>query len=248
MRRVNIVIPGWPRGRPLRIAFFSDLHAGSHADDVARIGVIVAEAARFRPDLVLHGGDFVNMQLFGGGRLSPYAIARILASLRAPLGCFAVIGNHDYNYGAAEIADALVSHGILVLNDEKRGLAFEGLTIDLVGLPDTRRLRDSGRALLAGLLAERPTIVLTHDPCWFARVPKGPHLTLAGHTHGGQIRFPWIGALRNSSRAPLRWSHGLVRERGQYLYVTAGIGTSGVPVRIGCPPEYAILDVTGGPQ
>ena len=76
-----MAISGWPRQRPLRIAFMSDLHAGSHADDVARLTAIVKEAAVFKPDLVLHGGDFVNMQLFGGGRLSPYAIARILPPL-----------------------------------------------------------------------------------------------------------------------------------------------------------------------
>ena len=63
-----MTVPGWPRERPLRIAFISDLHAGSHAEDVARLTAIVKEAAAFKPDLVLHGGDFVNMQLFGGGR------------------------------------------------------------------------------------------------------------------------------------------------------------------------------------
>ena len=240
-----MAISRWPRQRPLRIAFMSDLHAGSHADDVARLTAIVKEAAAFKPDLVLHGGDFVNMQLFGGGRLSPYAVARILAPLDAPLGRFAVLGNHDYNYGAEEITAALVKEGITVLHDEKRGLAFEGGRIELVGLPDTRRLRDRGRALLAELSPETPTIILTHDPYWFAYVPKGPHITLAGHTHGGQIRIPGIGVLRNSSRAPLRWSYGFVREDQRLLYVTSGIGTSGIPVRIGVPPEYAILEVRG---
>jgi len=223
----------------------SDLHAGSHADDVARLTTIVKEAAAFKPDLVLHGGDFVNMQLFGGGRLSPYAVARILAPLDALLGRFAVLGNHDYNYGAEEITAALVDEGITVLHDEKRGLAFEGGRIELVGLPDTRRLRDRGRALLADLSPETPTIILTHDPYWFAYVPKGPHITLAGHTHGGQIRIPGIGVLRNASRAPLSWSYGFVREDQRLLYVTSGIGTSGIPIRIGVPPEYAILDVSG---
>ena len=203
------------------------------------------EAATFRPDLVLHGGDFVNMQLFGGGRLSPYAIARILAPLDAPLGRFAVLGNHDHNYGADEITSALQSEGITVLHDEKRDLTFEGHTIELVGLPDTSRLRHSGRTILAGLSPERPTIVLTHDPYWFSYVPKGPHITLAGHTHGGQIRFPGIGALRNASRAPLRWSYGLVKDDERYLYVTGGLGTSGIPLRIGAPPEYAVMEIGG---
>jgi uncharacterized protein len=83
---------------------------------------------------------------------------------------------------------------------------------------------------------------------WFANVPRGPHLTLAGHTHGGQISLPGVGILKNASKAPLRWSHGLVRERGQYLYVTGGIGTSGVPLRWRVPSEFVVLDVTGPPD
>ena len=67
--------------------------------------------------------------------------------------------------------------------------------------------------------------MLAHDPVWFAHLPAGPHLMLAGHTHGGQIRLPGIGIIRNATKAPRRWSHGLVAERGQHLYVTSGIGT-----------------------
>ena len=76
-----------------------------------------------------------------------------------------------------------------------------------------------------------PAIVLAHDPFWFAHVPAGPHLTLAGHTHGGQVRLPWIGAFTNASRAPLRWSLGHVVEEGRQLYVTSGIGTSVMKIR-----------------
>ena len=83
VRRFAVTIPGWPRtSRPLRVAFLSDFHAGSHAGDVARLAAIVEEAASHKPDLVLHGGDFVNMQVFGGGRLSPRTVADILAHAR----------------------------------------------------------------------------------------------------------------------------------------------------------------------
>ena len=243
-RRLELAIAGWPRtARPLRIAFLSDLHAGTHAGDVARLGAIVAEAAAHNPDLVLHGGDFVNMQPFGGGRIAPRVIAAILGRLDAPLGRFAVLGNHDYTYGIDEIAQALRDHGITVLSDEKRTLRHDGHAFDLVGLPDARDLRPSGRALLTGLA--RPTIVLAHDPEWFAHVPPGPHLTLAGHTHGGQVVLPRLGALTNASRAPRRWTYGHVIEDGRQLYVTSGIGTSGIPLRIGMPPEFVVIDVGG---
>ncbi len=245
VRRLAMTIPGWPHGpRPLRIAFLSDNHTGSHAGDVERLERIVAEAAAFSPDLVLHGGDFVNMQLFGGGRVPPRVIAKILGGLSAPFGRFAVLGNHDYTYGSREVVAALRENGIAVLDDERRTIEVEGGAIDLIGLPDAREERPKGRALLSVL--DKPSLVLAHDPFWFAHLPPGPHLMLAGHTHGGQIRFPLIGTLRNSSRAPLRWTYGLIEEGGRSLYVTSGLGTSGMPLRIGCPPEFAVLDVSGG--
>jgi predicted MPP superfamily phosphohydrolase len=246
VRTLQLEIAGWPRwSRPLRVAFLSDFHTGSHSDDVARLAGIVAEAQTFNPDLVLFGGDFVNMQLFGGGRVPPRIIAATLAQLNGPCGQFAVLGNHDYTYGVQDVADALSRHGITVLADERCIVNFEDRSIGVVGIPDARVERAGARQLLAALAREHPAIVLAHDPIWFAAVPPGPHLTLAGHTHGGQIRFPVVGALKNASKAPLRWTYGLIRERGQYLYVTSGIGTSGIPLRWRAPPEFVVLDVTG---
>ena len=246
IRRLQLMIDGWPRwSRPLRVVFLSDFHTGSHSDDVARLAGIVTEAQAFNPDLVFLGGDFVNMQLFGAGRVPPRVTAAILAELVGRHGQFAVLGNHDYLYGAEEIADALRGHAITVLDNESRTVNFENHSIDLVGIPDARVERPQSKQLLARLAPERPTIVLTHDPVWFASVPAGPHLTLAGHTHGGQISLPGLGVVKNSSKAPLRWTHGLVMERGQYLYVTSGIGTSGVPLRWRVRPEFVVLDVTG---
>ena len=246
VRHLHLKIVGWPQWpRPIRIAFLSDFHTGSHAGDVARLNAIVAEASRFVPDVVLFGGDYVNMQPFGSGRIPPSMIAAILSRVVAPLGRFAVLGNHDYVYGERAVADALQRHAIKVLSHEHSTMQFQNHSVDIVGIPDAHIARTESYASLAEILPDRPTIVLAHDPVWFAHVPPGPHLTLAGHTHGGQIRFPGIGIIRNASKAPLRWSHGLIRERGRYLYVTSGLGTSGVPLRWGVPPEFAVLDVTG---
>jgi predicted MPP superfamily phosphohydrolase len=246
VRRHALAITGWPRlPRPLRIAFLSDLHAGSHAGDVARLSAIANEVAAEDADLVLFGGDYVNLQLLGGGRLAPRAIAGLLAPIAARHRCFAVLGNHDYTYGEQEVAAALRDSGITVLDHERATIDIGGHALDVVGLPDAHIVRPQLRPLLAGLTAERPTIVLTHDPVWFKDVPAGPFLTVAGHTHGGQIKLPLVGVLKNSSRAPLRWSHGLIVEDGRNLYVSAGLGTSAIPLRIGVPPEFAVLDVTG---
>ena len=246
VRSFRLEIDGWPRwSRPMRVVFLSDFHTGSHSEDVARLQGIVTEARTFGPDLVLLGGDFVNMQPFGGGRVPPQVVASALARLDGPCGRFAVLGNHDYVYGAEEVADALREHGITVLDDEYRGVNFEGHSVDIVGIPDAHVSRAPSQQLLASLLPEQPTIVLAHDPAWFADVPARPHLTLAGHTHAGQVSLPGLGIVTNSSKAPRRWSRGRVVEGGRYLYVTSGIGTSVLPVRWRVPPEFVVLDVIG---
>jgi predicted MPP superfamily phosphohydrolase len=196
------------------------------------------------PDIALFGGDYVNMQLFGGGRVPPRTIAAALSSLKAPLGRFAVLGNHDYTYDELAVQAALEQSGITVLDHDRSTVRLFDQSFHVVGIPNARVALPEGYTLLASLSHE-PTIVLAHDPFWFAHLPVGPHLMLAGHTHGGQIRLPGIGAIRNATKAPLRWSYGLVQEKGRYLYVTAGIGTSGVPIRWGVPPEIVVLDVIG---
>jgi predicted MPP superfamily phosphohydrolase len=247
VRTLALAIPSWPRtSRPLRIALLSDFHTGCHADDLPRLAAIIEDAATYRPDLALYGGDFVNMMAFGGGRVSPRRIAEVLATLHAPLGRFAVLGNHDYDYGDEEIAAVLRAAGIAVLDDDRRELAFEGQAIDLIGIPDARVDRAAAADLLARIPERGPTLVLAHDPYWFARLPAGPHLMLAGHTHGGQICLPGIGPLINMSRAPLRWTHGLIVEDGRHLYVTSGLGVSGLPLRFGIAPEWVVVDVTAG--
>jgi hypothetical protein len=132
-----------------------------------------------------------------------------------------------------------------VLDHERGSFNVGRHSIDVIGLPDAHRMRPQGHALLASLAPDRPAIVLAHDPAWYRDVPGGPYLTLAGHTHGGQIKLPGLGILRNASRAPLRWSHGLVVEGGRHMIVTAGLGSSGIPLRVGVPPEYVIIEVGG---
>jgi uncharacterized protein len=211
VRYHRLEISGWPQwARPLRVVFIADFHTGSHSDDVARLSSIIAEAASVTPDLALFGGDYVNMQLFGGGRVPPRAIARILSGIAAPLGRFAVLGNHDYvygEYGERAVANALRDSGITVLEHDGYTVQFQDRSIQIVGIPDAHIARPEAYSLLADLSPDRPTIVLAHDPVWFAHLPAGPHLMLAGHTHGGQIRLPGVGIVRKATKAPRRWCH-----------------------------------------
>jgi predicted MPP superfamily phosphohydrolase len=131
-----------------------------------------------------------------------------------------------------------------VLDRESRRITFEDIDFYLAGIPDEHLGCQQASSLLQNL-PPAPTIVLAHDPAWFDSLAPGPYLMLAGHTHGGQIRLPGLGVIRNASKAPLRWSYGLIEEREQFLYVTSGIGTSGIPLRWRVPPEFVILDLIG---
>lgn len=244
---VRIGVAGWPQfSRPLRILFLADLHVGSHTDDVERLTRIAITAAELQPDVMCLGGDYINGLLFGGGRVPPETTAAILARSKPPLGSFAVLGDHDELYGAAVIARALQDAGLTVLLDDAAPVVFEGQEITILGVtPQATRLPDLLRQAGTG----RPIIVLAHDPAAFALLPRNAAaVMLCGHTHGGQIRLPLLGPLVNMSDAPLRWTYGHVVDEPCHLYVTSGLGTSLIPLRLGIPPEVALIEVDGVSQ
>ncbi len=230
----------------VRGVFLSDFHVGSHSGDVARLEAIAEEVARLDPEIVLLGGDYMNMMPFGGGRVPPTTIASILASIPARFGRFAVLGNHDREYGSVAVTEALQSRGIVVLADEIQPVDVGGSVIAIAGIHDARHRRPPAVELLRNLKPDTPTIVIAHDPACFAFMTDGPHLMLAGHTHGGQIRLPGIGAVVNASSAPRSWSYGWVRSGARSMYVTSGLGTSALPIRLGIPPEYVVLTLSCG--
>lgn len=223
--------------RELTCVVLSDLHVGSHGGDLDRLRRIVDEILARRPGLLLLGGDYVNMQIFGGGRVRPEQVAEILAPLARAVPVAAVLGNHDAEYGAELVARSLEERGISVLFNAVRRLETVAGIIDIAGLEDERTGRQDTAAVLAHLSEPARTLVLAHDPASFADVPVGPIATISGHTHGGQVRFPLVGAVVNASSAPLRWTHGHITEEGRHLIVCAGLGTSGLPLRLNCPPE-----------
>ena len=244
IRQISITLPTWPVFEaPLRVLFVSDLHLGSHAGDIARLRGILDEARELKPDLACFGGDYMNMMFFGGGRIGPETIAAILGQVEAPLGRFAILGNHDEDYGAAHVETALTNAGITVLCDKVGNVTHEASRVHIAGFSYGSAQSDQ---IHARIPASEPAILLAHDPAEFLRVPRDrPSLMLCGHTHGGQIWLPLLGPLVNMSRVPLRWSYGHVVDNQRQLYVTSGIGTSGVPLRYGIPPEIALLEVGG---
>jgi len=245
-RRYFIALPGWPRlDRPLRFVLIGDPHVGSHAGDLERFVAIVAEVCEIPADAILLLGDYMNMMILSARRVPPEAIARLFGQLPGHAPTYAVLGNHDVEYGKADVRTALERSGIAVLDNQAARLNVGGTNICLAGLADHGTDEPDLKRALADVGEGEPVIVLAHDPAAFGDLPEGSWLMVSGHTHGGQIRFPFIGPVVNASAAPLRWTHGHIVENDRHLIVSAGLGTSGLPIRWRCPPELVELQVNG---
>jgi len=232
----------WPRP-PLRVAILTDLHIGSPHQDLAKLQQIVALINAARPDLVCILGDLVIHGVIGGEFVSPEPIARELANLRARLGVVAVLGNHDYWLDAEQVSRALTSNGIIVLSDSAMTLDTASDSFWLVGVSDLWAGEHDIAAAMHFVIDDHPAILISHNPDIFPRVPQRVNLTLAGHTHGGQVRVPFIGA--PVVPANPRYTAGHIVEAGKHLYVATGTGTSILPVRFRVPPEIAVVTISG---
>ncbi len=238
-----IRLPAWPAAlEGLRVVAISDLHIGGPHMHLGRLAEIVARANELHPDVIALLGDYLADEVPTPDS-DVMQSAPVLAALHAPLGVFAVLGNHDWWYGANEARAVLTSANIRVLDEEAVRIERGGARMWLLGIPDltTGRPRPARILDAADIPDGEVVVALTHDPSVFPHVPARIALTLAGHTHGGQVRLPWIGAPIVPSPYGQRYVRGLLAEADHQLFVTTGIGTSLIPVRFGVPPQIAVL-------
>jgi predicted MPP superfamily phosphohydrolase len=207
-----------------------------------RLAAILDRVAAERPDIVLIAGDLVSDKRLATRRYGLTEAVAPLKRLTPRLGTFAVLGNHDHWRDAAEARRALAAAGVRVLDNE----AVRVGPLAIGGLDDAFTGHDRPAATIASMRRiEGARILLSHSPDPFPELPGDIALMVAGHTHCGQIRLPLIGAISTMSHYGERYACGLVREKGKVLVVSAGLGTSIIPVRIGAPPDYWLLDVGG---
>jgi predicted MPP superfamily phosphohydrolase len=230
--RATLAVSGLPAALAgLRVGLLTDIHRSiwvSH-DDVSRaVSAMMAE----RPDLIVLGGDYVSWGTQDRSYVEPSAAA--LAPLAAPQGVFGVLGNHDDDHA---VPSALGRIGVQVLRDARTRLTIRNETLDLIGIRFwTRRPADIAAAARDAAPA---SILIAHDPRRLVeaaalRIP----LVLSGHTHGGQVVLPLVGAIAAQKFPIVAGAGGQDRTT---IFVSRGIGTVYVPVRINCPPEVAIL-------
>ena len=248
----------WSQGLKLRIAALSDIHASEPYMSALRLREIVTLANAQNADMIVLLGDYVVGSGAHYRKLPAEEWAMELGNLKAPLGVFAILGNHDWwqysdrQKSADEVSGALGSAGITVLQNNVLKLQKSGAPFWLAGLgdqlafmdPKTHRGKgaDDLPATLAQVTDDAPIVLLAHEPDIFVKVPANVSLTLSGHTHGGQIRIMgWSPII--PSRYGNRFAYGHVQENGRDLIVTGGLGVSRIPVRIGMPPEIMLVDL-----
>jgi len=244
VRRMTVHMRNWPADTPpMRVVLISDLHVAGPETPPSRLARIVAQVNALKPDLVLIAGDIeqertVTTRVYGAAEATAP-----LAGLRARYGVLAVLGNHDYSgRNKTDLPPWLERQGITVLRNEavRRG------ALTIAGADDPYHGKYHGKALdHAARALPGPTVVLSHTPDIAPSLPARYPLVLAGHTHCGQIAPPLIGPITASSNYGLRYACGLIREPGRDVLVTAGIGTSGVPLRIGAVPDFWLLTFDG---
>ena len=219
----------------LHLVFLSDVHSGlfMNGDEFLEIAKLVAA---LQPDLVCIGGDLVNTRW---QEVEPLAPA--LEVLRAPLGVFAVPGNHEY-YRRGHVerwTEFLQARGIEVLTNRGVRLETGGSTLWLAGVDDLTEGQPDFDAALAGRRDGEATVLLSHHPDTFLEAcDLGVGLQLSGHTHGGQILIRGHAPLAHSRHG---FVSGLYERNGSRLYVGRGAGVTALPIRIGAPPEIALL-------
>ncbi len=220
----------------LRIVHLTDFHH-SLFTSLKFVERVIQIVNLLRPDLVALTGDYVTLS-------SSYIwpVAKAIGRLRARLGVFAVLGNHDFQVGAEEMTRALRAHHVRVLRNSHFGLRSRSTTLWLIGVDDLWWGADDWPAALRSIPAREPKILLCHNPLGIRRAAAYEiDFVLSGHTHGGQVRLPVVGSVRGRSKFGRRFVDGWNRLDGTQIYVNRGIGKSVVPLRLNCPPEIACL-------
>ena len=229
----------------LRVAALADLHIGSPYHGLENLERIVDRTNRADPDLIVLLGDYVIHGVAGGTFVAPEEFSPVLGKLRAPLGVWAVLGNHDWWLSAERVRSAMEVSGIRVLENQAVRIPWRSSHFWLLGIGDFTEAHHDVEAALSTVTGSAPLLAITHNPDVFPEIPRQVILTIAGHTHGGQVYVPLLGRPIVPSHYRQRYVLGHVTENGHHIFITTGLGASILPVRFLTPPEITILNLSG---
>ncbi|CCV10971.1 metallophosphoesterase [Mesorhizobium sp. STM 4661] len=264
VKRYSLTPPNWPAGLRLRVVALADIHACRPWMTPERIASLAEQANALQPDLIVLLGDYAAGTRLVSDWVDASEWAPALSGLKAPLGVWAILGNHDWwedlsaqraGVGPTLARKAIESAGIPVLENDVVRLEKDGHGFWVAGLADQLALRpgkawsrgrfkglDDLKGTLVKVSDEAPVILLAHEPDIFPKVPSRISLTLSGHTHGGQVRLFGYSPVV-PSRFGNRFAYGHVVEQNRNLIVSGGLGFSILPVRFGMSPEILSIEL-----
>lgn len=258
----DVVTPRWP-GAPLSIAALSDFHPVSPWNGIEYMRRVVEHVNAMPVDLVVLLGDYIPARPTPGWGVSVSDLAEVLAELRAPMGVFSVLGNHDWRdddlahetgFRDSRVLRALRGADHRILMNESVPMTHGDLPFWLVGFDSQQghkhwrhgTSRHDPEAAFADVPEEAPVVLLAHEPDYFALHNPRATLQLSGHTHGGQANFfGWRPFTPSEYHG--RYAYGHVEEDGHHLVVSGGLGYSHLPLRIAQPPEITLITLRNGP-
>ena len=244
IRTDRLEVASWPKDQaPRRILIASDLHVAGPDMPPERIVKLVAQMNALKPDLIVFAGDFVSDKRSATRYYTAKEGFAPLAKLKAPLGKIAVMGNHDHRRDVGEIETALRTNGFTILDNaavQAGPFNVGGVDDDFTGHDDVAKTVEAMRQW------DGVPIIVSHSPDVVPDLPPDIVMVAAGHTHCGQINFPGIDTLASVSRYGHRYACGKIVEGDKTIYVSAGLGTSILPLRLGAVPDLWL--VTIGPK
>lgn len=244
-----LTLPHWPQACDgLRIDVVGDTHTGSPHNGLANLDRVVRALRASDAQLVLLAGDYVILRVLLGSYVPVERIAPRLQPLAAAKPVYAVLGNHDWWKGGPAISEAFSGAGIRMIDNHAVPVQVGECRFWLAGLGDLLEGAPDVPGTYARIPAGEAVIALTHEPDLFPAIPAFTALTITGHTHGGQINpFP-RGSVPGRFVFGSHWLNGWLTDGERHLFVTPGVGTSILPLRLGVPPEISRLTLHAGSQ
>jgi len=247
--RQDIALRRWPaRLDGFTVALLSDFHYDPYFS-VHPLRSAIGMVNDLHPDLIVLTGDFVSVPIFGDPAAAASGAepcAQLLRQMHASHGLVAVMGNHDFFTDPDRVTDSLRTSGIKVLANQSIPIERDGGRFWLAGVDDVVGNTADLEATLSNVPADEAAVLLAHEPDYADHVARYPvDLQLSGHSHGGQVRLPFMRPLYLPSLAR-KYIWGLYQIGGLTLYTNPGLGTVDIPVRLNCPPEITLLTLRRG--
>jgi uncharacterized protein len=240
----SLKVPHWSRElNGFKIVAVSDIHGGSHSVTEERLQFLTEQINSQNPDVVVLLGDYVSQtsgKKNSSLKMSIETVAQNLKGLKAKYGVYVIIGNHDWWYDEKKVRSEFERVGFKVLENETSSFEINGKIVTILGIEDFwKREKVDVKNVLEKVQPNENIIGITHNPDSFDQTPEVISLLLAGHTHGGQVWIPFIGA--PIPVAKKKYTAGHIIKDDRNLFVTVGFGTTGPSIRFGVPPEIAVI-------